>query len=238
MAQQLSIIKSLAEFSSIKSRWLPCSNPKNILEGMSCFFTGYMPSQATGNLETILIIYGFWLYAFAIPLMMIFSLFDNFIKHSGVIQNETYRNIISMGFTFLVYRSFLITKLIDYLYIGTLGVIILILNFIAISYVLKTTNKLFRRIKVQNEKELKSKSIQELKTFAKKSLSKLKTIPSVELMSVFFEDTIRDSLKTVFESENKMNVFEKLVSDFEVARYRRSRENMINVIDQMIEEIQ
>jgi hypothetical protein len=236
--QQLSIIKSFAEFTNIKARWMPCGNPRNIIESMSCLFTGYMPSNATGNWEAILIIYGFWLYAFIIPLVVIFHLMKDFINSSGVIQNETYRNAISIGFTLLVYRGFLITRLIDYLYIGVAGVGMLILNFIAINYVLKRTNKFFVKIKIKSEKELKSKGIQELKSFTKKSLSRLKMIPSINLMSIIFEDRIRNNLKTIFESENKLNVFENLVAEFEDARNKSDRKKMCDAIDKMIVEIQ
>ena len=236
-AQQLSIIKSFTEFANIKARWVPCGNPRNIIESISCFFTGYMPSQATGNWEAILIVYGFWLYAFVIPLIVLFHLMNDFINSSGVIQNETYRNIISIGFTFLVYRGFLITKLIDFLYIGAAGAGMLILNFIAINYVLKRTNKLFKKMRVMSEKELKSKSIQELKRSTKAALSRLKLIPSVNLMGIVFEDRIRNNLKTIFENENKLDVFESLVADFENARNKSDRNAMKQAIDRMIAEI-
>jgi len=197
-----------------------------------------MPSQATRNWEVILIIYGFWLYAFGMPLIVLFRLMNDFINSSGVIQNETYRNIISICFTFLVYRGFLITKLIDFLYIGIAGVGMLILNFIAISYVLKRTNKLSRKMNTMSKKELKSKSIQELKRSTKAALSRLKLIPSVNLMGIIFEDRIRDNMKTIFESENKLDVFENLVADFENARNKGDINGMRNVIDKMIAEIE
>ncbi|MCX8179676.1 MAG: hypothetical protein N3E38_03030 [Candidatus Aenigmarchaeota archaeon] len=232
--QQLSIIKSFSEFVSIKNRWLPCKNPSTLLEKISCFITGYMPTKTTSLLEVIIIIYGFYLYAFVIPIIVCMHLMKNFIDASGVIQNETYKNIIAFGFALLIYRFLIVAKIIDFLYIGYLGVGIIIVNLLAINYVIKKTRKMFLKIKDISEKKQKGRKIEDLKRFAKASLSRLKYIPSVNLMSVIFEDRIRNNLKTIFEAEGRLNEFEDLVAEFEDAVNRKDKNGMLLAIDKMI----
>ncbi len=234
LIQQISIIKSLSEFVDIKNKWTLCINPKEIMDKVSCLLTGYMPRQGIGDWEILLIIYGFWLYGFVIPIFAIYFLMKDFVGSSGIVQNENYKKIISLGFAFMAYRGLIVTKLMDFLYIGSLGILMIIINFFAINFAVKKMHRFFVRIKSINEKEVKSKTINELKLFVKSSLSKLKVIPSINLISTIFEDRIRNNLKTIFEAENRLNEFENLLADFENEINKRNLSGVKAAIDKMI----
>ncbi|MFH8080376.1 MAG: hypothetical protein QXO84_00645 [Candidatus Aenigmatarchaeota archaeon] len=237
LLQEISVIKSLSQIFDLSKRWLPCTSPRKFLQTLSCLMTGYMPTSTTSPIETILIIYGFYVYGFAFPLFICIYLMKDFIDASGVIQNETYKNIIAFGMAFLVYRSLLAARLINFLYLGYLGVALLVANFIAINYVLKKMHRMFVKISAINEREQKSRKINEIKKFTKASLARLKLVPSSRLMALIFEDRIRDNLKTIFEVENRLNVFQSLVTDFEDAANKGDRKAMCSIVDKMIAEI-
>ncbi|MBU5688331.1 MAG: hypothetical protein KQA41_02160 [Candidatus Aenigmarchaeota archaeon] len=213
---------------------MPCGGQKTIIEKISCALIGYMPTTSTSIIETVIIIYGFYLYGFLIPILICYYLMKNIIDFSGVINNENYKKIISFGFTLLLYRSLIVSKLMDFLYIGYIGMGLIILNFIMLNHSIKKIRNISIRIKSIEEKEIKKRNINELKVFVKKSLQRLKLIPSTNLISVIFEDRIRNNLKTIFEYENKVTEFENLVTEFEIAINKKNKNGVISAIDKMI----
>lgn len=236
VTQQIAAIKTLSYFIDIKNRWIPCQETEKIINKISCLIIGYMPTENTSIIESIIFIYGFYLYAIIIPLFIFYKLIKDFIDNGGVIQNETSRKIISIAMTLLVYRAFIITKLIDFLYIGYIGIGLLVLNLLSIRYVIKKINILYDKISATT-RGINKRKVEEISDVVKKELARLKLIPSVGMISIFFEDNIRNNLKTIFEIKNKMDIYENLVMDFEKAVMRRNRNEVISCIDRMINSI-
>ncbi|MEM5777377.1 MAG: hypothetical protein QXJ06_02925 [Candidatus Aenigmatarchaeota archaeon] len=234
LGQEITILKSFTDFVKVKNIWVLCGNEKTIIEKISCLLIGYMPTSSISMIEAIIIIYGFYLYAFALPIIICYFLTKNLIDLGNVINNESYKKIISFGFAILVYRKLIVSKLIDFLYIGYIGVGLIIINFIVLNFILKKIRSIYAKIKIAEEKETKKRNINELKVFVKKSLEKLKLIPSINLISVIFEDRIRSNLKTIFEYQNKVTEFENLITEFENAINQKNKSALLATIDRMI----
>lgn len=233
-AAEITTIKSLSGVSPSRLGWVECTQPKGIFNTISCLLTGYMSARPTANLIDFLVIYGFWIYGFVFPISILSYLFIDGISSSGMIQNETYKNIIAISLSFLAYRGFIITKLMNFLYIGFFGVIIMIINLFVARLVIKKVNKLFIRFEKIEKNELNKQKAAQLKSILKTKLSEMKTLPTIHSMSNFFRDSVELDLRTVLENEGRLNLYQNLVNEFVLARDRNDRNGMIASIDKMI----
>lgn len=233
-AAEISIIKSLSGIRLYKFGWTECNNPRGIFNTISCLLTGYTPSQSSNNLVSFFIVYGFWVYGFAFPIILLSYLFIDGINSSGIIQNETYKKIIAISLSFLAYKGFIVSKLIEFLYIGLFGVIAIVINLFVVRYVIKKVRKLFIRFERMEAKELNKQRAEQLKRILKTKLLRMKTLPSIHLMSKFFTDNVELELKTVLENEGKLELYQRLVNDFVFAKDRSDRNGMIAAVDKMI----
>ncbi|MEM0473316.1 MAG: hypothetical protein QXF88_01185 [Candidatus Aenigmatarchaeota archaeon] len=225
--QQIQIIKLSSGVFSLKNFWLECKDPKGILENISCLTTGYMPTKQSSLVETVLIIYGFWLYGFVIPLIILYHVFEDFIEKSGVIGNHVYIEIISLGFALIAYRFFIITGLINFLTTGLVGVLLILANLWLFSSVVKKIPKYFSYVEKPKEKT------HELEVSVRLALEKLKGLPLHQINEVFGEG-IREDLKTLLEAKGKSEKFIPLVEELNLAK---NKNDAIKAINAMIAEI-
>ncbi|MEM5807267.1 MAG: hypothetical protein QW474_02690, partial [Candidatus Aenigmatarchaeota archaeon] len=228
---EISIIKSfslnLYNFGLIK-----CNQPKKIYDFISCFLIGYMPSQSSNDLLSLFIMYGFWIYGFVFPIIILSYLFIDGMETFDIIKNEKYKKIIAICLSFLAYRGFIITKLIEFIYIGFFGVIIVLINFFTIKEVANKINILFIRFQAMEVKDLNKQKIEKTKRILKTKLMLMKRLP-VNMMSVFFTNLDFD-LKTVLQYEGKIQIYNDLINDFILAKNQNNRNGMIAAINKMI----
>ncbi|MEM5792220.1 MAG: hypothetical protein QXM68_01735 [Candidatus Aenigmatarchaeota archaeon] len=223
--QELQIIKSSGKIFSLKNFWLKCENPSNLIEILSCITTGYMPSKQSNITETLLIIYGFWIYGFVIPIIVLYNIFKDFIGKSGVIGNSTYAEIITICFTLIAYRGFVITRLVDLLSIGLLGAGLIIINLLIFFLVIKKLPRYFLSKPKERTDELKSK--------VKLELEGLKKLP-LNQINIVFAESIRENLRTLLEAKGKSEKFLSLVENLNLAK---DKNEAIKAINAMIAEI-
>lgn len=173
---------------------------------------------------------GFYFFGFAIPFLILWSIFHDFLDASGVIQNSTAKGIVAFGLGALAYRGFVITNLIQILDIGSMGVAVLALNFIFLGGILGYVKRSFKKWKdVENEMFVGKAS----KYAAELAISRINAWSSKTAMLNAFEDeTFKNYLRNFFSETEIATFINKLnnIGPDETDKLDSFRNNLIKEI--------
>lgn len=215
----------LENYSKVNEKFFSCIDDSDIL----CIFLGTKTYRA--NIwENI----GFYLFIVAIPLVILISIFIDFIGASEVIRSPKLRTIIGICMGFLAYRGFLVTKLIYILDIGSIGVATIAVNFIWLGGILGYVKRSFAQWRILEEEQKMANDIRDASTRLLAIANTWKTANQIKT-SFSNIDFILD-LYTVFANDRvKVNELvaeaRKIISgeaETFIQRFKREIESMIS----------
>ncbi|MCX8178305.1 MAG: hypothetical protein N3D75_00545 [Candidatus Aenigmarchaeota archaeon] len=113
----------------------------NIAEGLMCVITGYKYKGNYGGFAFV----SYWVFGVVIPLLLLMTLFYDFVRSSGVIQQPKSQKIVGYCLGLIAYRGFVVTNLLEMLSIGTLGIALVALDLIFLGGLLAYIHRVFEK---------------------------------------------------------------------------------------------
>ncbi|MBU5689899.1 MAG: hypothetical protein QXM68_01730 [Candidatus Aenigmatarchaeota archaeon] len=135
------VMKSRAALATPMTVKCSTGGANNIAEGIMCVITGYKYKGNYGGFAFL----SYWVFGVVVPLLLLMSLFYDFVSSSGVIKRPQSQKIVGYCLGLIAYRGFVVTNLLEILSIGTLGIALVALDLIFLGGLLAYINRVFEK---------------------------------------------------------------------------------------------
>lgn len=113
----------------------------NAAEFVMCVVTGYKYKGSYGGWAFM----GYWIFGVIVPILLLMSLFYDFVDSSGVIRQPRSKKIVGYSLGLIAYRGFVVTNLLEILSIGTTGIAVLAIDLIFLGGLLAYIHRVFEK---------------------------------------------------------------------------------------------
>lgn len=113
----------------------------NAAEFIMCIVTGYKYKGSYGGWA----FFGYWIFGVVVPLLLLMSLFYDFVDASGVVRQPKSKKIVGYSLGLIAYRGFVAANLLEILSIGTMGIAMLALDLIFLGGLLAYIHRVFEK---------------------------------------------------------------------------------------------